>query len=99
MEQTKTKNWWIYQQRNVPDKWAMHLTARKERRNLKVDVELYADYFYNGTFKIIGMDLSNINDWLSRINKVLSYYGKSFNDTDINQIKEEINNLKASFLD
>ena len=97
----KEQSWWIYQDRKVPDPWAIHLTARKERRRIRADTEIYADWFTNPnkSFLISDMSIVQSANWVDTVARILATYDHPLNDRDREQLLSELKELKESFLD
>lgn len=96
-EQTR----WIYQGRNVPDPWAIHLTARKERRRIRAGTEIYADWFTNPSKRFLIGDMSIVKtaSWIDTIGHVLAAYNHPLTECDREQLEWNLRELKKSFLD
>lgn len=96
-EQTR----WIYQGRNVPDPWAIHLTARKERRSIRADTEIYADWFTNQSKRFLIGDMSIVQtaSWIDTIGRVLAAYNHPLTECDREQLQWNLKELKKNFLD
>lgn len=96
-EQTR----WIYQGRNVPDPWAIHLTARKERRSIRADTEIYADWFTNQSKRLLIGDMSIVQaaSWIDTIGRVLAAYNHPLTECDREQLQWNLKELKKNFLD
>lgn len=97
----KEKTWWIYQGRNVPDPWAIHLTARKERRSIRAGTEIYADWFTNPNKRFLIGDMSIIQttNWIDTIGHVLAAYNHPLTECDREQLEWNLRELKKNFLD
>lgn len=97
----KEQTWWIYQGRNVPDPWSIHLTARKERRCIRAGTEIYADWFTNPSKRFLIGDMSIVKtaSWIDTIGHVLAAYDHPLTDSDREQLQWNLRELKKSFLD
>jgi hypothetical protein len=97
----KEQSWWIYQDRKVPDPWAIHLTARKERRRIRADTEIYADWFINPNKRFLISDISIVQsaNWVDTVARILATYDHPLNGHDREQLLSELKELKESFLD
>lgn len=97
----KEKSWWIYQERGDRESWAIHLIARKERRSIWAETEIYADWFNNPSkrFLIGDMSIAQSRIWIETIGRVFAAYNHPLTDHDRNQIDCELEELKKSFLD
>lgn len=97
----KEKSWWIYQVENALDPWAIHLTARKERRRIRASTEIYADWFTNPSKRFLIGDMSIVQtaSWIDTIGWVLSSYGHPLTEGDREHLEQGLKELKESFLD
>ena len=97
----KEQTWCIYQGRNVPDPWAIHLTARKERRRIRAGTEIYADWFTNPSKRFLIGDMSIVKtaSWIDTIGHVLAAYDHPLTDGDREQLEWNLRELKKNFLD
>lgn len=97
----KEQSWWIYQRRKVSEPLDIHLTARKERRRIRADTEIYADWFTNPSKRFLISDASIVQsaNWIDTVAKVLATYGHPLNGHDREQLEQELRELKQSFLD
>ena len=97
----KEQTLWIYQGRNVPDPWAIHLTARKERRRIRADTEIYADWFTNQSKRFLIGDMSIVQtvSWIDTIGHVLAAYNHPLTECDREQLEWNLKELKKNFLD
>lgn len=97
----KEKSWWVYQDRKVTEPWAIHLTARKERRRIRADTEIYADWLNIPSKRLIIGDMSIVqaSSWIETIGRILAVYDHPLDGTDRQQLEEELKDLKESFLD
>lgn len=97
----KEQTLWIYQGRNVPDPWAIHLTARKERRRIRADTEIYADWFTNQSKRFLIGDMSIVQaaSWINTIDHVLAAYNHPLTECDREQLELNLKELKKNFLD
>jgi hypothetical protein len=97
----KEQTLWIYQGRNVPDPWAIHLTARKERRRIRADTEIYADWLTNPNKRFLIGDMSIVKtaSWIDTIGHVLAAYDHPLNECDREQLEWNLKELKKNFLD
>ena len=92
---------WVYQAREVAQPWALHISSRKEYRKIRVDAEIYADYFTNKTHQMLIRDASinRAEMFLAVVDEVLGMYGHPLTETDKQQITDTITDIKQSFLD
>lgn len=97
----KELSWWVYQGRKVTEPWAIHLTARKERRRIRADTEIYADWFNipSKRFLIRDMSIVQTSRWIDGIGRILAAYDHPLDATDREQLEEALKDLKESFLD
>lgn len=98
----KELEWWIYQSRKVDDPWAMHLTAWKDGRRIRASTEVYADFFHDVPSKrmLIGKrSIVSLDGWLNDVQQILTAYGHELTEADVNQLIEEISELKRQFKD
>lgn len=97
----KEQSWWIYQDRGVPEPWAIHLTARKERRRIRADTEIYADWLNTPSkrFLINDMSIVQTSSWIDTVARILATYDHPLNGHDREQLEQELRELKQSFLD
>ena len=97
----KEKSWWVYQGRKVTEPWAIHLTARKERRRIRADTEIYADWLNIPSKRLIIGDMSIVqsSSWIDEIGRILAAYDHPLDGTDRQQLEEALKDLKESFLD
>ena len=97
----KEKSWWIYQGENALDPWAIHLTARKERRRIRASTEIYADWFTSPSKRFLIGDMSIVQtaSWIDTIGRILSSYGHPLTDGDRGHLEQSLKELKESFLD
>ena len=97
----KEQSWWIYQERKVEEPWAIHLTARKERRRIRADTEIYADWLNIPSKRLIIGDMSIVqaSSWIEAIGRILAVYDHPLDGTDRQQLEEALKDLKESFLD
>ena len=97
----KEKSWWIYQDKDSPDPWAIHLTARKERRRIRASTEIYADWFTNPSkrFLIGDMSIVQATSWIGTIARILASYGHPLTEGDREHLEQSLKELKESFLD
>lgn len=97
----KEQSWWIYQDRNVSEPWAIHLTARKERRRIRADTEIYADWLNTSSkrFLINDMSIVQTSSWIDTVARILATYDHPLNGHDREQLEQELRELKQSFLD
>ena len=92
---------WICQGRKVPDPWAMHLTAHKERRRIRADTEIYADWLGipSKRFLIRDMSIVQTERWIDSVGRILETYDHPLDDRDREQLRQELKELKESFQD
>ena len=97
----KEQTWWIYQGGNVPEPWAIHLTARKERRRIRADTEIYADWLTNPSKRFLIADMSIVRtaSWIDTIGHVLAAYDHPLTERDREQLEWNLKELKKSFKD
>lgn len=97
----KEKSWWVYQDRKVTEPWAIHLTARKERRRIRADTEIYADWLNTSSKRLIIGDMSIVqaSSWIDEIGRILAVYDHPLNGADREQLEQALKDLKESFLD
>lgn len=96
----KQQEWWIYQKRKVPDPWAIHISARKDRRRcIEADVDFYADWFYTDRFHVSNMVIRSTDAFVERVGRILDYYDHPLLANDKKQLREEIEELKEKFKD
>lgn len=97
----KEKSRWVYQGRKVTEPWAIHLTARKERRRIRADTEIYADWLNTSSkrFLIGDMSIVHTSRWIETIGRILAAYDHPLDGTDRQQLEEALEDLKKSFLD
>lgn len=97
----KEKSWWIYQGEDSPDPWAIHLTARKERRSIRASTEIYADWFATPSRRFLIGDMSIVQAacWIDVIGRILSSYGHPITEGDREHLEQSLKELKESFLD
>lgn len=97
----KEQTLWIYQGRDVPDPWAIHLTARKERRQIRADTEIYADWLTNPSKRFLIADMSIVRtaSWIDTIGHVLAAYDHPLTERDREQLDWNLKELKKSFKD
>lgn len=97
----KEQTLWIYQGRDVPDPWAIHLTARKERRQIRADTEIYADWLTNPSKRFLIADMSIVRtaSWIDTIGHVLAAYDHPLTESDREQLEWNLKELKKSFKD
>ena len=90
---------WIWQERKVDSPWALHVTARKERRKIRADCELYADWLSppSKLFRIMDVSIVNPITVIRNCVKICGTYGHSLNESDIDQIRKELQELRESF--
>lgn len=95
----KRRERWIWQERKVDSSWALHVTARKERRKIRADCELYADWLSppSKVFRITDVSIVNPITLIRDCVKVCDAYGHSLNENDIDQIRNELQELQESF--
>lgn len=92
----KTKDWWIYQERNVESPWALHLTVKKDGRSIRCEGELFADWVPCDTHKFV-LDLIPLNSLKSALYKALRDFGVEMDEQDQMQIDYEVRLIKESF--
>lgn len=92
---------WICQGRKVPEPWAIHLTARKERRRIRADTEIYADWIRipSRRFLITDMSIVQAGRWIDSVGRILEIYDHPLDDRDRKQLRQELKELKESFQD
>ena len=92
---------WIHQDRKVPEPWAIHLTARKERRRIRADAEIYADWIRipSRRFLICDMSIVQAERWIDSVGHILDIYDHPLDDRDREQLRQELKELKESFQD
>ena len=97
----KEKSWWIYQDKDSPDPWAIHLTARKERRSVRASTEIYADWFTSPSKSFLIGELSIVQAavWIDTIAGILSIYDHPLTEGDREHLEQSLKELKESFLD
>lgn len=97
----KEQSWWIFQGRNVPDPWAIHLTARKKRRRIRADTEIYADWLTTPSKRFLIGDMSIVQSesWINTIGYVLSAHDHPLTECDREQLVCNLSELKKNFLD
>ena len=97
----KEKSWWVYQGRKVAEPWAIHLTARKERRRIRANTEIYADWLNTSSKRFIIGDMSIVHasSWINEIGRILADYDHPLDGADREQLEQELKDLKKSFLD
>lgn len=97
----KEKSRWVYQSRKVTEPWAIHLTARKERRRIRADTEIYADWLNTSSKRFLIGDMSIVQTprWIETIGRILAAYDHPLDGTDRQQLEEALKDLKESFLD
>ena len=97
----KEKSWWVYQGRKVTEPWAIHLTARKERRRIRADTEIYADWLNipSKRFVIGDMSIVQASSWIDEIGRILAAYDHPLDGADREQLEQALKDLKKSFLD
>ena len=97
----KEKSWWIYQGGDAPEPWAIHLTARKERRRIRVSTEIYADWFTNLSKRFLIGDMSIVQTerWIETVGWVLDMHNHPLTESDREQLERSLKELKESFLD
>lgn len=97
----KEKSWWIYQGRKVTEPWAIHLAARKERRRIRADTEIYADWLNIPSKRLVIGDMSIVqaSSWIDEIGRILVAYDHPLDGADRQQLEQELKDLKESFLD
>lgn len=97
----KEQTWWIHQGGNVPEPWSIHLTARKERRRIRADTEIYADWLTNPSkrFLISDMSIAKAASWIDAIGHVLAACNHPLAECDREQLEWNLKELKKSFLD
>lgn len=97
----KEKSCWIYQSSKAKESWAIHLTARKERRKIRADTDIYADWISipSKKFHIADMSIEKPTSWIDTIGRVLAAYDHHLTDCDRKQLEHKLNDLKESFLD
>ena len=91
----------MYQDRKVPEPWAIHLTARKERRRIRADTEIYADWLNIPSKRLVIGDMSIVqaSRWIDEIGRILAAYDHPLDGADRQQLEQELKDLKESFLD
>lgn len=97
----KEKSWWVYQGRKVTEPWAIHLTARKERRRIRADTEIYANWLNIPSKRLVIGDMSIVqaSSWIDEIGRILAACDHPLDGTDRQQLEEALKDLKESFLD
>ena len=92
---------WICQERKVPEPWAIHLTARKERRRIRADTEIYADWIRIPSRRFLICDTSIVQTerWIDSVGHILDIYDHPLDDRDREQLRQELKELKESFQD
>lgn len=97
----KEKSWWIYQGGDAPDPWAIHLTARKERRRIRASTEIYADWFTNPSKRFLIGDMSIVQAarWIETVGLILDMHDHPLTEGDREQLERSLKELKESFLD
>lgn len=97
----KEKSWWIYQGGDASDPWAIHLTARKERRRIRASTEIYADWFTNPSkrFLIGDMSIVQATRWIETVGLVLDMHDHPLTEGDRGHLEQSLKELKESFLD
>lgn len=97
----KEQTWWIYQGMDVPDPWAIHLTARKERRRIRADTEIYADWLTNPSKRFLIADMSIVRTarWIDAIGHVLAACNHPLTECDRELLEFNLMELKKSFKD
>ena len=97
----KEKSWWVYQGRKVHEPWAIHLAARKERRRIRADTEIYADWLNTSSKRFVIGDMSIVQTagWIDEIGRILAAYDHPLDGADREQLEQELKDLKESFLD
>lgn len=97
----KEKSWWVYQGRKVTEPWAIHLTARKERRRIRAETEIYADWLNTSSKRLVIGDMSIVqaSGWIDEIGRILAAYDHPLDGADRQQLDEALKDLKESFLD
>ena len=97
----KEKSWWIYQGRKVTEPWAIHLTARKERRRIRAGTEIYADWLNIPSKRLVIGDMSIVqaSSWIDEIGRILAACDHPLDGADRQQLEQELKDLKESFLD
>lgn len=97
----KEQSWWIYQERKVAEPWAIHLKATKSQRRIRADTEIYADWLPTKSKRMLLHDTSIVQSrtWLGEVGKILAAYGHPLMERDVEQLEQELKELKESFLD
>lgn len=97
----KEKSMWIYQERNVSEPWAIHLSARKERRRIWANTEIYTDWpdVPGKRLLISEMSIVDAGKWIDTVGYFLDIYGHPLDNRDREQLRRELKELKESFQD
>jgi len=95
----KRRERWIWQERKVDSSWALHVTAHKERRKIRADCELYADWLSppSKLFRIMNVPITNPIALIRDCVGICDAYDHPFNKSDIDQIRTELQELLESF--
>lgn len=92
----KTKDWWIYQERKTESPWALHLIIKKDKRSVRCEGELFAEWVSCDSHKFVFhlLPLNSLKDYLQ---KVMNSYGIVMDEQDQMQIDYEVKLIKESF--
>ena len=95
----KQHKWWIWQKRKVDSPWALYVMARKERRKIRADCKLYADWLNppNKLFRIVDVSIINPIALIRACIRVCDAYGHPLDESDVDQIRKELQELRESF--
>lgn len=95
----KSKEWWIYQKREVESPWAIHMYVQKHYRSIRADTELFADWIPAESKRLVlgNMSIVRPEHWMEVISTVLTTLDHPPDDQDLKQLAIEIDELKLSF--
>lgn len=96
----KVKKFNIYQKRNVRKPWCLIIELKKNKKRIRADCEIVADWIPNTTklFKLSDIPLSTNKKLLEYLETILKSYKHPLTEDDILQINEELDQQKESML-
>lgn len=97
----KVKEYWVYQDREVDEPWAIYIVARKHYRKIRADTVIYSDLIGNESKSLEIKDISIVSSsmWINEIDRILKAIGMPLDESDINQLKDSLEAVKRSFID
>lgn len=88
---------WVCQDRRCDTPWALHVTMMKDRRNLGVVIDVYAEWVDGGVASSPLIDARTSGLATQFVRDACESCGRAFTDEDDKQVRQALSDLKGEF--